>query len=67
MTPVFEVKMVPKSPTSSIKYIIVRVDDPVNIGDGDKCEDFLEKQFPFYQVDHVIQGYKQDDNPNTEA
>lgn len=58
MTPVFEVKLVPKDPHASIVYIIVRIDDPVNIYDTDKLMDFLEGQFPMYELQHVIAGVK---------
>jgi hypothetical protein len=59
LSPVFEVKLVPKSPESSIVSIIVRVDDPVNLDDSDKLLTFMETQFPMYRVEHIIAGYKQ--------
>jgi hypothetical protein len=58
MTPIYEVKMVPKDPKASIVYIILRVDDPENIYDTDTLINFIEKQFPGYRTDHVIAGYK---------
>jgi hypothetical protein len=65
MIPVFEAWMKPKDPRASIEVIIVRVCDPMNIDTKDKCADFLEKQFPFYQVEGVMQGYRNDNqSPN---
>ena len=59
MKPIFEVQLKPKDPTASIQHIFVRVNDPENIDTKDKCVDFLEKQFPFYTVESVMQGYRQ--------
>lgn len=58
-TPVFEVRLEPKSKESSIVAVYVRVDDPVNIKDSDTLLNFIERQFPMYHIAHVIQGYKQ--------
>lgn len=58
-TPVFESKLEPMDPKSSIVALFVRVDDPVNITDTDTLIDFLHRQFPYYNVVHVIAGHKQ--------
>jgi len=63
LSPVFEVKLVPKDPKASIVYIVVRVDDSLNLDDSDKLLDFMEAQFPMYQVEHIIAGYKQTSEP----
>jgi len=61
LSPVFEVKLVPKSSEASIVYIIVRVDDSINLDNSDKLLDFMEAQFPMYRVEHIIAGYKKTD------
>ena len=58
LSPVFEVMLTPKDPNSSITQIMVRVDDPVNINDSDKLMGFMETQFPMYNMEHIIAGYK---------
>ena len=60
LSPVFDVKMVPKT-KSSIVYINVRVDDPVNIDDSDKLLDLVEAKFPDFNAEHIVGGYKQYD------
>lgn len=67
ITPIFEAMLKPKDPKASIFYIIVRVDDPVSIDTQEKCIEFLEKQFPFYKVEGIIEGYKGNVNSNPEV
>ena len=64
LTLVFECKLVPKDPHASITYIVVRVDDSVNIPDSDKLIDFIEHQFPMYNLEHIIAGYKKSSTPS---
>jgi hypothetical protein len=59
MTKIYEVSLVPRSKAASIVYIVVRIDDPLYIDTHEKCMNFIEEQFPFYEVKEVLEGFKQ--------
>ena len=63
MTKIYEVSLVPRDPNTSIIYIVVRVDDHININTHEKCMDFIEEQFPFYEVKEVLEGFKDETTP----
>jgi len=56
--PIFQARLIPRDPHSSIKYIDVMVEDP-RIVEREICLNFLESQFPMYEVNHLFDGYKQ--------
>lgn len=65
MTKIYEVKLVPKDLEASIRHIVVRVDDPINIQGYEECVDFIEAQFPMYDIERVMEGFKDDRNRST--
>ena len=60
LKPIFQARLIPRDLHASIRYIDVLVDDH-RIKSKESCMDFLEKQFPMYEVQTIFEGFKQGD------
>lgn len=54
LIPLFECKLRPKDEKLLIEWVIIRL----HCKDQDECFGVLERLFPQFEVEHIIEGYR---------